>query len=401
MERYLESRKEKSPEEQYSDLISVYQSKVSELKRLQRRVPRGVIDEEVGTSIRVVDQERHETHLKLIELGKQLGKSKDEVLVDIIRKDGTLEEYGLPEFSILAENDIIYTDDWHDPYYFNVDTDALRPSTEAIGSYCKRQGESLLKPNEVMLVFAIVPIKNDGEDELYPEDYDERVRRANALAEEIGGKIFEERDSDYHEADAKILGVIVPGKDLEKVAAVIRNNPSKYRIGNEFYSDKVKGGLELLHRANQTIEGITGKKSDLEKLPKPVKGTEILKDKTIVLVDDDGDVFESFIPHLLVATEGKAVFIPHGGQSEEEIVREISESGANVILLDFHLSMGVKGTDIAKALNDKGFPGTIIGFSSDKTADQVFKKAGALGVINKSTNSPEMSIKKLAQILFE
>lgn len=399
MERPPENRKEESPKERYLDLINVYQGKVGELKRLQRRVPRGAVDEEIGTAIRVVDQERHETHLKLIELGRQLGKSKDDVLVDIIRKDGTLDEYGLPEFSILTEDDIIDTGDWHNPYYFNVDPDARRPSREAPDSYYKKGGESLIKSDEVMFVFAIVPIKNYGEDALDPEDYDERVKRAQALAEEVGGKIFEERDSGYHEAYAKILGVIVPKKGLEKVAATIRNNPNKYRIGNEFYSEQVKDGLELLRKAQSTIEEVTGVKSDLEKLPKPVEGAEILKEKTIVLIDDDRDVFESFIPHLMVATEGKAIFIAHGGQSEEEIIREISESGANVVLLDFHLSMRIEGTNIAKALKDSGFSGAIIGFSSDKTADQAFKKAGALGAINKNTNAPEVSIRKLAQVL--
>lgn len=126
-----ENQKEKILEEQYSSLINAYRSKTDEIKRLERRVPQGVIDKETGTVILIIDRERHETHLKLTDLGKQLGKDKDDISVDIIRKDATLDEYGLPEFSILTENDIIDTGDWHNPYYFNVDTDTQRPSTEA------------------------------------------------------------------------------------------------------------------------------------------------------------------------------------------------------------------------------------------------------------------------------
>lgn len=248
-----------------------------------------------------------------------------------------------------------------------------------------------------MFVFAIVPIENYGEEELDPRDYDERVKKADTLAKEVNGKVFEKRDSGYHEAYAKILGVIVPKKDLEKVAGIIRNNPDKYRLG--MYANETKNDLELLHKTNSIIEEITGEKVTLEKLPKPIEGTEALKNKIIAMVDDDEGVFKSFIPHLLVATDGKAIFIPYWGQREKVIIEEIFKSGANVALLDFRLSMGVEGTNIAKALKDRGFSGTIIGFSSDKTADQAFKKAGALGAINKSTNSPEVSLRKLAQIL--
>ena len=41
------------------------------------------------------------------------------------------------------------------------------------------------------------------------------------------------------------------------------------------------------------------------------------------MVDDDEQVFKAFIPHLLVATEGKAIFILHDGQSEEELVKKM------------------------------------------------------------------------------
>lgn len=400
MERPPKNQKEqKIPEEEYLDLIDAYRGRVKEMKKLERRFPGGVGDKEITASVITIDQERHEIHLKLIELGKKFGKGKDDVLVDIIRKDGTLDEYELPEFSILTENDIIDTGDWHNPYYFNVDPDARRPSTEAAPDYYKDEGERLIEPDKVMLVFAIVPIENYGGDELDPEDYEERVGRAHALAKKVGGEVFESRDSGYHEAYAKILGVIIPKKDLEKVAAVIRNNPDQYRLGDEFYPDKVKSDVELLQKVNSIMEAVVGEKTDFKKLPNRVEGAEVLQNEKIVMVDDDETVFKSFIPHLLVATEGKAIFIFHGGQNKDELAIEIFQSDADVVLLDYHLSMGIKGTEIARTLKELGFRGIILGFSSDKSADQAFKKAGALGAVNKNTGSPEVSIRMLAQIL--
>ncbi|MBI2637901.1 MAG: hypothetical protein HYW88_03290, partial [Candidatus Sungbacteria bacterium] len=345
MEKPPENKIEQNtnPTEEYFNLIGTYKEDFYKLKDLQRQIPQGVTDKESAFAISEVDQKRHETHLKLIELGRKLGKDKDNVLVDIIRSEGTLEEYGLPEFSILTENDIIDTGDWHNPYDFNVDTQTLRPNTE-VKTKPKSffsEGKSVIGADEAMMVFAIVPIENWGADELNPDDYKERVRRAGALAKKVGGRLFEEWDSGYHEAYAKILGVIVQRKDLEKVATTVRNNPYEYRLGNEFYSDKAKDEL-LLHKANSAIEEITGVKGDLEKLPESVKGAEVLKEKTIAMIDDDEAVFESFIPHLLVETEGKTVFIPHTNQNEETLVQEILRSKADIVLLDQNLSLGAK-----------------------------------------------------------
>ena len=60
--------------------------------------------------------------------------------------------------------------------------------------------------------------------------------------------------------------------------------------------------------------------------------------------------------------------------------------------------MGIDGAEVAKKLIKNGFRGTVIGFSSDKSAGDMFKRVGAFGAIDKNTNNPGAAIKKLAEI---
>lgn len=230
------SKKLENITEGYSSLLGAYNRLHRKAKAFERRYPIPE-DKEITERAIELDRERHEMHLKLLEMGENLGKSKNDVLVDIVRQDRTLEEYGLPEFSILKEDDIVETGDWHNPYYFNVDEEARLPSEGDEIKWARNDGKNAISKDKFMLVFAIVPIENYGEDDLDPIDYQVRVKRAEKLAEEIGGKFFEERDSGYHEGSAKILGVILPKKDLEKIAGTIRGNPEKFRLGEEFYSE--------------------------------------------------------------------------------------------------------------------------------------------------------------------
>lgn len=236
-EQHNNPEKTENIAERYSGLLGAYHRASQRIKAIQRRYPVPG-DSEITAKIIELDKERHETHLQLLEMGSKLGKDKGDVLVDIIRQQRTLEEYGLPEFSMLTEEDIVETGDWHNPYYFNVDEEARLPSEGDQIQWARDEGKSAFSKDKFMLVFAIVPIEHYGEDELEPDDYAVRLKRAEALAKQMGGKIFEERDSGYHEGSAKILGIIFPKKDLEKIAETIRNNPEKLRLGEEFYSNK-------------------------------------------------------------------------------------------------------------------------------------------------------------------
>jgi len=379
-----------SLEQEYVNLLDLYQYKVREFKKLLDKVPEGVIDQK---SLVAVDNERHQIHLKLIELGKRVGKDENDILVDILRKDKTLEAYGLPEFSVLKEGDIIKASEWdYSDYNFNIEPGLNLPSFE-LPRNMEEGEESIIGRKEIMIVFAVVPV-NQYED-LDPEDYKERVERATALAEETGGRFFEEVDAGNHTAFAKILGVIISSKNLDKVAAIIRNNPEKYRLGRNFYSGEIKKTMESLDRINSVIGQTTGIRGNLERLPEPISGMEALKGKKILMVDNDSDVFRLFIPDLLVVTDWKAEFLFHRDQDIKELADEIMKSKADVVLM--YYSFGAVGTKVAKLLIERGSIGSIVGFSVSYAADAEFKKIGALGAIHKYTHSPEMSIRALAR----
>jgi len=154
----------------------------------------------------------------------------------------------------------------------------------------------------------------------------------------------------------------------------------------------------LLENINRTLTelGSTGK---WKSTPEFLEGYEPLKDKIVVMVDDVKTVLENFAPHLIVATDGKAFFIEYKGQKLEELIQEIMESSPNIVVMDYHLSENLKGTDVIKALKGQNFSGEAVGFSSDSHTAREFTDAGAIGVVDKGGYSPENSIEKLATLI--
>lgn len=235
-EQHQNPEKSENFVERYSAFLRSYHRASQRIKATQRLYPIPG-DPEISAELSELDKKRHETHLQLLEMGSRLGKDEGNVLVDIIRQQRTLEEYGLPEFSILKEDDIVETGDDYPYYYFNVDSHASLPSQGDSIPWARDEGINRISKDKFMLVFAIVPIVNYGEEQL-PDDYQVRVKRAEMLAQEVGGEIFEQRDSEHHDGSAKILGLILPKKDLEEIAGIIRNNPEKFRLAEEFYSEQ-------------------------------------------------------------------------------------------------------------------------------------------------------------------
>lgn len=228
---------------EYELLLDSYQRSVGRMTGLQRRFPVPE-DPEVTERIQDLEKKRHNKHLKLLEAGKKINKDESDVLIDIIRMNRTLEEYGLPEFSILTEEDIIETEDWHNPYYFNVDTEERMPhEKDSIKSH-RNEGKSAFPANKFMLVYSIMPVTDWGETVTEPVDYKIKLYRAQKLAEFIGGEMFERKDTGYHEATAKILGVIFSKKDFGKIMQTIRDNPEQFRLKEDFYNEEEISYLE-------------------------------------------------------------------------------------------------------------------------------------------------------------
>lgn len=156
--------------------------------------------------------------------------------------------------------------------------------------------------------------------------------------------------------------------------------------------------VSLLEKVNTALQEL-GSSSRWKKTPELVEGGEVLKDKILVMVDDVKDVLESFAPHLIVATEGKASFIHYHGQQLEELLNDILAHNPNIVLLDYHLSSQVKGTAVAKALHESGFTGESVGFSSDISAAREFGKVGVTECIGKNAGYPEGTVKVLADLV--
>lgn len=155
----------------------------------------------------------------------------------------------------------------------------------------------------------------------------------------------------------------------------------------------------VLSKINQRLSEL-GSTAKWRRPPGSFREYEVLKGKTILMVDDIQGVIEGFVPDLMVATNGNASFIHHKEQTAEELADKIIETNPDIVLLDYNLAHNIKGDTIARLLKEKGFAGESIGFSSENEHAGKFIRAGALGCIEKSTYEPSDSIKKLAEIVW-
>lgn len=210
-DRLAREEKEKTREniEGYYSLLDKYKKLFDQIGILKR-----LFKEQ--SEIESVDRERHQIHLKLLEAGSKIDKNEEAVLIDIIRKQGSLAEYGLPEFSILPS--------W--------------------------KGDS--NSNKCFLMYSISEVVSSDEEKgtfelAVPDDYRVLRARAEALAEKIHGELYEDFDSEYfHSVSLRYLGVRIPTGNLEEAVETIRNAPEKYRIGEQFYSTQEKKLVEEL-----------------------------------------------------------------------------------------------------------------------------------------------------------
>jgi CheY-like chemotaxis protein len=169
----------------------------------------------------------------------------------------------------------------------------------------------------------------------------------------------------------------------------------------------------ILEKINCELEKL-GSTTKWLKIPEGLEGNKILEGKIIVMVDDVKEVLEALAPALTVVTEGKANFVHYTGQELKQLLDEIMAYNPDIILLDYHLPLpdqpkeiksdipnGIKGTEVLKALQEAGFAGKTIGFTSDENASIEFMGKGASGCVKKNAGWPEKSIKELTALLSE
>jgi CheY-like chemotaxis protein len=139
--------------------------------------------------------------------------------------------------------------------------------------------------------------------------------------------------------------------------------------------------LELVNSALRKL----GSKLEYIKSPDYFPEYDKLKGKKIIMIDDVFMVLENILPDLVVASDGNAEAIHYTNQKLEDLILDLMDKNPDILILDYHLSDGLKGVEIAIGLKRLGFEGKIVGGSSESDKGKEFIKAGAVGNIDKTT----------------
>ncbi len=154
--------------------------------------------------------------------------------------------------------------------------------------------------------------------------------------------------------------------------------------------------VALLAKINTALAalGSTGK---WKRLPEFQPEYQILLGKKIVIIDDYFMILQNMIPELMVASGGNAEAIHHTGESLQELVDMFLSRQPDIIIMDYNLAAGLKGTSIVRELFKRGFTGKIVGGSSEPERVRDFIAVGALGNIDESDEVG--AVKDLAKLV--
>jgi CheY-like chemotaxis protein len=155
---------------------------------------------------------------------------------------------------------------------------------------------------------------------------------------------------------------------------------------------------ELLKNINITLKTL-GSDTLCTVLPDLSPDDAHLKGKTILMVDDKLINLQLFVPALMVATDGKALFLHVQDEEElDEVVEKILALHPDIVLLDYNISENIKGDYLVEPLQEQSEGIIIVGFSSDRSGLQAFENAGVTHCVEKRSWDPVSSIKELAEI---
>jgi len=167
---------------------------------------------------------------------------------------------------------------------------------------------------------------------------------------------------------------------------------------NKLDSRKDNSQFVILEKINSAL-GALGIEDQYIKAPDFLPEYEVLKGKKILIVDDIKGVIANNLPEFIVATDGNAGAVCHTEQSFDELVSEILASKPDIILMDYSLANRITGIDVINELKANGYTGKTVGYSSEKSRDAEFKRAGAIGSINKTGYEVSDSVKALISLL--
>ena len=281
----------------YHQMLNKYKEIESEIRMNLARI-NDLNRDTISKIISRMDKDRHELHLATIAMAVKLGKNEQDVLVDLVRKDKTLAEYGLPEFSIFNGYDIIDNGYWYKPFivdsgyvieqgeYLPDRRDNGIANIERIMNY-KLEGRNyeykpMIPADSFMLAFSISALS------ALRLDSEIRIDKATKLAKELDGQYISKCDSCYHEGYIRFTGVIFKNNRFEEVVNYIKNSGNKFRFGQEFYSAEEK---ELLKKRWLEIKNYNNNK--LKELADIIeKYKNALKNKTNDITINTRNIFE-------------------------------------------------------------------------------------------------------------
>ncbi|PIR87104.1 MAG: hypothetical protein COU11_02660 [Candidatus Harrisonbacteria bacterium CG10_big_fil_rev_8_21_14_0_10_49_15] len=169
-------------------------------------------------------------------------------------------------------------------------------------------------------------------------------------------------------------------------------------MNEEFDPAKIEQPVDILAKINSALTGLG---STMQWLRAPDARSEYkpLEGRRIVMVDDVQMVLEGMLPELIVATSGNAEPIHFTGQQVEDLIAQILSANPEIVLVDYHLSEQLKGSEVTALLRRAGFTGTVIGFSSDPDTVRAMERAGGNGCVKKEAGFPEDTVIELAKFI--
>jgi len=257
-----------TPEENYSKMLGQYVSYNDRIRKLEARGIHTVTQRDR------LQEERHNLHGKLNQLGTGLGKTEDDIITDLMLEEGNLIEYGvkapliqLPLVTVSFEydsdqgkvklmKDKYYTDQKPTQTLYNSEGVFLasldRPSVNALvglgGKKIPYQESISGKEDEITKwntgrYFAIIFAEERyGGDPHWPQIehrtplYETLLDRRDNLSKQFDLNRFSANNAQYHAA-RNLHGVEIPAEAIEKIAFAMKENPEKYWLTQE----------ELLH----------------------------------------------------------------------------------------------------------------------------------------------------------
>lgn len=171
--------------------------------------------------------------------------------------------------------------------------------------------------------------------------------------------------------------------------------------------ERIQHSGEILFELNKAMSEL-GVSATIDRLPRDIPQYAPLHEKKVLMADETGLALQHFLPHLMVATKGKASAIHLEQNSTENELAEIGDTiiGKNpdIVLLGSPIDTDGSRTEntsakLASYLLTHHFGGEVIGFCADGANLDSLTNAGILKFVNRRGNDPEGSLSSVAEAI--